>query len=93
MQQSLRWVGFEPNGPALWFSIALEVTAFMDGLWRAGAFAGAAAAAYPGVCDATTTSANDILSGIVNVNVGFAPVDPAEFVMLSIPIGAASTAS
>jgi hypothetical protein len=94
LQQSLRWAVFEPNGPAMWSSIALEVTAFMAGLWGDGAFAGAsAAAAYSVVCDATTTSTKDTLSGIVNVNVGFAPVDPAEFVMLSIQINAAPAAS
>jgi hypothetical protein len=94
LQQSLRWVVFEPNGPALWSSIALEVTAFMGGLWSAGAFAGATAAtAYSVVCDATTTSTDDILSGIVNVNVSFAPVYPGEFVIWNIQIDAAPTAS
>jgi len=94
LQQSLRWAVFEPNAAGLWSSITLEVTAFMAGLFSAGAFAGSSAAtAYSVVCDATTTSPNDMLSGIVNVNVGFAPVDPAEFVMLNIQINAASAAS
>ena len=66
----------------------------MAGLFAAGAFAGSTAAtAYSVVCDATTTSPTDMLSGIVNVNVGFAPVDPAEFVILNIQINAASAAS
>ena len=94
LQQSLRWAVFEPNAPTLWASISLEVTAFMAGLFAAGAFAGSSAAqAYTVVCDASTTSPQDMLSGIVNVNVGFAPVDPAEFVMLNIQINAASAAS
>lgn len=94
LQQSLRWAVFEPNAPTLWSSITLEVTAFMAGLFAAGAFAGASAAqAYSVACNATTTSPTDMLSGIVNVNVGFAPVDPAEFVMLNIQINAASAAS
>lgn len=94
LQQSLRWAVFEPNGPALWASISLEVTAFMAGLFGAGAFYGAAAPpAYTVTCDASTTSPTDMLSGIVNVNVGFVPVDPAEFVMLNVQINAASPAS
>ena len=94
LQQCLRWAVFEPNGPALWSSISLEVTSFMAGLFGQGAFAGAsAAAAYQVVCDATTTSTANQLAGVVNVNVGFAPVDPAEFVMLNITIEAASSAS
>ena len=44
VQQSLRWAVFEPNGPALWSSVSLEVTAFMAGLFAQGAFAGASAA-------------------------------------------------
>ncbi|HWT95327.1 MAG TPA: phage tail sheath C-terminal domain-containing protein, partial [Solirubrobacteraceae bacterium] len=94
LQQSLKWAVFEPNGPALWASISLEVTSFMAGLFGAGAFAGASAAsAYSVACDASTTSPTDMLEGKVNVNVAFAPVDPAEFVMLNIQIDAASAAS
>ena len=65
----------------------------MASLYTAGAFAGLTAAAYDVVCDATTTSPTDIQNGIVNVNVAFAPVDPAEFVMLNIQISAAVPAS
>jgi uncharacterized protein len=92
--QSLRWAIFEPNGPALWSSVSLEVGAFMSGLYSAGAFFGATAAqAYQVVCDATTTSEIDILSGIVRVHVGFQPVEPAEFVVLNIVLNAGSAAS
>ena len=92
--QSLRWAIFEPNGPGLWSSISLEVGAFMSGLYSAGAFSGATAAqAYQVVCDATTTSETDILSGIVRVHVGFQPVEPAEFVVLNIVLNAGSAAS
>ncbi len=92
--QSLRWAIFEPNGPALWSSISLEVGAFMSGLYSAGAFSGATAAqAYQVVCDTTTTSETDILSGIVRVHVGFQPVEPAEFVVLNIVLNAGSAAS
>lgn len=92
--QSLRWAIFEPNGPALWSSISLEVGAFMSGLYSQGAFSGTTAAqAYQVVCDATTTSETDMLSGIVRVHVGFQPVEPAEFVVLNIVLNAGSAAS
>jgi phage tail sheath protein FI len=92
--QSLRWAIFEPNGPSLWSSISLEIGAFMSGLYAAGAFSGATAAqAYQVVCDATTTSETDMLSGIVRVHVGFQPVEPAEFVVLNIVLNAGSAAS
>jgi hypothetical protein len=92
--QSLRWAIFEPNAPALWSSISLEVGAFMSGLYSAGAFSGATAAqAYQVVCDATTTSATDVLAGIVRIHVGFQPVEPAEFVVLNIVLNAGSAAS
>jgi hypothetical protein len=91
LTQSLRWTVFEPNGPALWSSIGIEVTTFMASLFAQGAFAGTSAAtAYTIACDASTTSPTDILEGIVNVSVGFLPVEPAEFIMLDIQLAAAS---
>ena len=92
--QSLRWAIFEPNGPALWASISLEVGAFMSGLYSAGAFLGTTAAqAFQVMCDASTTSETDILSGIVRVHVGFQPVEPAEFIVLNIVLNAGAAAS
>lgn len=92
--QSLRWAIFEPNGPSLWGTISMEVGAFMSGLYSQGAFSGATAAqAYQVVCDATTTSAADMLAGIVRVFVGFQPVEPAEFVVLNIVLNAGTPTS
>jgi phage tail sheath protein FI len=57
----------------------------MNGLFRQGAFAGTKASdAYFVLCDATTTTPNDINLGIVNVIVGFAPLKPAEFVVITV---------
>lgn len=93
LRQSLRWAVFEPNTEPLWASIRLEVNGFLSGLFRDGAFAGTTAAqAYQVVCDATTTSPDDMLRGIVNLQVGFAPALPAEFVVLTIQLEAATTA-
>ncbi|HUN79663.1 MAG TPA: phage tail sheath C-terminal domain-containing protein [Solirubrobacteraceae bacterium] len=87
--QSLRWAVFEPNGPTLWASLTLEASQFMTGLYHAGAFSGETAKeAFSVVCDASTTSPEDQLNGIVNINVSFQAVDPAEFVVLNLHLGA-----
>jgi uncharacterized protein len=83
--QSLKWVVFEPNDESTWSQIRLEVNSFMAGLFASGAFQGATPdKAFFVHCDATTTTATDIDRGIVNIVVGFAPVKPAEFVILQI---------
>ena len=82
---SLRWAVFEPNAQPLWSALAQEVNAFMLGLYRQGAFAGAnASQAFAVQCDATTTSATDVANGTVNIVVSFAPLRPAEFVVIEI---------
>jgi uncharacterized protein len=83
--RGLKWVVFEPNDEPLWGQIRLNVGAFMQGLFRQGAFQGTSARdAYFVKCDKDTTTQNDINLGIVNVIVGFAPLKPAEFVVLKI---------
>jgi hypothetical protein len=85
LYSSLRWAIFEPNDTPLWNALTQEVAAFMLGLFRQGAFAGATSGqAFQVQCDSTTTSAADIAQGRVNVLVGFAPLKPAEFVVIQI---------
>jgi uncharacterized protein len=80
-----QWVVFEPNDEPLWAQIRLNVGAFMQNLFRQGAFQGSSPRdAYFVKCDAETTTQNDIDLGIVNIHVGFAPLKPAEFVVISI---------
>jgi phage tail sheath protein FI len=80
-----QWVVFEPNDEPLWAQIRLNVGAFMHNLFVQGAFQGTTpAAAYFVKCDKDTTTQNDIDLGIVNIRVGFAPLKPAEFVVLQI---------
>jgi phage tail sheath protein FI len=80
-----KWVVFEPNDEPLWAQIRMNVGAFMHNLFRQGAFQGASARdAYLVKCDKDTTTQNDINSGIVNIVVGFAPLKPAEFVIIQI---------
>ncbi len=94
LTSGLAWVVFEPNGPALWSSITASVIAFMNDLFRQGAFQGATPnTAYFVTCDATTTTQADIDSGIVNVLIGFAPEKPAEFVIIQIQQIAAQSAA
>jgi uncharacterized protein len=82
---ALGWVVFEPNDMPLWNAITTSVNAFMLTLFHQGAFQGAKASdAFQVVCDATTTTQTDINNGIVNILVGFAPLKPAEFVVLQI---------
>jgi phage tail sheath protein FI len=83
--RALKWVVFEPNDDPLWAEIRLNVGAFMQNLFRQGAFQGKTPAeAYFVKCDKETTTQNDINLGIVNIVVGFAPLKPAEFVIIKI---------
>lgn len=80
-----QWVVFEPNDEPLWAQIRLNVGAFMHNLFRQGAFQGSTPKdAYFVKCDKETTTQTDINLGIVNIVVGFAPLKPAEFVIIKI---------
>jgi uncharacterized protein len=85
LYRGTQWVVFEPNDEPLWAQIRLNVGAFMHNLFRQGAFQGTTPReAYFVKCDKETTTQNDIDLGIVNVVVGFAPLKPAEFVIIKI---------
>jgi phage tail sheath protein FI len=83
--RGLQFAVFEPNDEPLWAQIRLAAGAFMNGLFRRGAFAGATASdAYFVKADAETTTPTDQNLGVVNVLVGFAPLKPAEFIVISL---------
>ena len=85
LYRALTWVVFEPNDEPLWAQIRLNVGAFMHDLFRQGAFQGQSPKdAYFVKCDKETTTQSDINRGIVNIIVGFAPLKPAEFVVVKI---------
>ncbi|HEX7296542.1 MAG TPA: phage tail sheath subtilisin-like domain-containing protein [Pyrinomonadaceae bacterium] len=85
LYRGTKWVVFEPNDEPLWAQIRLNVGAFMHDLFRQGAFQGKTPRdAYLVKCDKETTTQSDIDHGIVNIVVGFAPLKPAEFVILKI---------
>lgn len=80
-----KWIVFQPNDEPLWAKIRMNVGAFMMGLFREGAFQGSTPdQAFYVKCDAETTTQNDRNLGIVNIEVGFAPLKPAEFVVIKI---------
>ncbi|HJU76008.1 MAG TPA: phage tail sheath C-terminal domain-containing protein [Gemmatimonadaceae bacterium] len=85
LYRGTQWVVFEPNDEPLWAQIRLNVGAFMNDLFRQGAFQGTTPRdAYFVKCDKETTTQNDINKGVVNIVVGFAPLKPAEFVVIKL---------
>jgi uncharacterized protein len=85
INSGIQWAVFEPNAEPLWAQIRLNVGTFLHKLFCEGAFQGRTPRdAYFVKCDATTTTRNDIDTGLVNVVIGFAPLKPAEFIILTI---------
>jgi phage tail sheath protein FI len=85
LYRGTQWVVFEPNDEPLWAQIRLNLGAFMHTLYALGAFQGTSPRdAYFVKCDKETTTQNDIDLGRVNIIVGFAPLKPAEFVIIQI---------
>lgn len=81
----IQWAVFEPNGEELWSQLRTNLTSFMLTLYRRGAFQGTQPSdAFFVKCDSETTTQDDIDLGIVNVMIGFAPLKPAEFVIVKI---------
>ena len=83
--RGIQWAVFEPNDEELWSQLRLNIGSFMMTLYRQGAFQGSMPSQAIFVkCDKETTTQDDINLGIVNVLVGFAPLKPAEFVIVKI---------
>lgn len=83
----LQWAVFQPNDVPLWNEMRGAANAFMQGLFRQGAFQGTSPReAYVVKCDAETTTPADVNAGIVNIFVGFAPLRPAEFVIINLQL-------
>jgi len=83
---SIQWAVFEPNNHVLWSNLRVNIETFMNGLFRSGAFQGETASkAYFVRCGlGDTMTQGDIDRGQVIVLVGFAPLKPAEFVIVRI---------
>lgn len=90
IESGILWASFEPNGEPLWAKLREQVGSFLLNLWRQGAMQGAKPEeAYFMTCDRSTMTQLDIEKGLLNMFIGFAPVKPAEFVVLRIQIKAA----
>ena len=94
LYQNLGWVVFEPNDEPLWVAITSTINSFMLSLFHQGAFQGnTPSQAFQVKCDSSTTTQTDIDNGIVNIIVAFAPLKPAEFVIIKIAQLAGQTQS
>ena len=92
ISRGTQWAVFEPNALPLWVELRRNVEVFLSDLFRAGAFQGSTPRdAYFVKCDSTTTTQDDIDAGAVNVVIGFAPVKPAEFIIVTIRQAAGRT--
>lgn len=85
IQKGTQWAVFEPNDQTLWASIERNVDAFLNTYWREGALAGPRPeAAYFVKCNSETMTQSDIEAGIINIQIGIAPLKPAEFIIIRI---------
>ncbi|MCE9673646.1 phage tail sheath subtilisin-like domain-containing protein [Myxococcus stipitatus] len=83
--QGTRWTAFEANGPTLWRSLRLDISAFLTRLWRDGALMGRMPEeAFFVQCDEQTNTRRSIDAGQVIAVIGLAPVTPAEFIVFRI---------
>ena len=85
IRRGTQWVVFEPNDTDLWARVRRTVAAFLRGLWMQGALVGATPdQAFFILCDETNNPANSVDEGKLVVDIGIAPVKPAEFVIFRI---------
>ena len=83
-----QWVEFEPNDEPTWTRIRGTVESFLEELFQQGAFAGRTPdESFFVRCDSNTMTQRDVDNGILVVEVGMAPLRPAEFVVLKIRVG------
>lgn len=80
-----QWVVFEPNDHNLWKRVTRDVTAFMLRIYKSGALFGATPEeAFYVKCDEETNPPEQVDAGQLVIEIGMAPVKPAEFVIFRI---------
>jgi phage tail sheath protein FI len=85
IDRGLQWVVFEPNAQPLWARVRRSISNFLTTVWRNGALEGTRPEeAFYVKCDETTMTQTDIDNGRLIVQIGVAPVKPAEFVIIRI---------
>ena len=79
------WVVFEPNDRFLWGSVRRTITMFLRRVWRSGALYGRTPEeAFFVKCDEENNPPEDRDAGILTVDIGIAPVKPAEFIVFRV---------
>jgi phage tail sheath protein FI len=93
IEEGTQWVVFEPNDVDLWERVKRDITAFLTRVWRDGALFGAAPAeAFYVKCDEELNPVEVRDAGQLIIEIGLAPVKPAEFVIFRISQWAGSAA-
>jgi phage tail sheath protein FI len=91
LERGLQWVVFEPNGEPLWLQVRARVEEFLLAQWRNGALIGnKPEQAFFVRCDRGTMSQTDLDAGRLVLEYGFAPLRPAEFVVVRSGFATAS---
>ena len=85
LEEGTQWAVFEPNDSNLWSSLRITCQEFLQNLWSNGALFGTSAdEAFFVVCDESNNTQETISQGLLFVDIGYAPVKPAEFIVLRI---------
>jgi phage tail sheath protein FI len=85
LAQGTQWAVFEPDGEELWARVRSSVTDFLMNEWQSGKLQGSKPEeAFFVHCDRSTMTQNDLDNGRLVIEVGVAPVKPAEFVIFRI---------
>jgi phage tail sheath protein FI len=85
IRRGTQWAVFEPNDYDLWQRVKRNISSFLRGLWMQGALVGTTPEqAFYVMCDASNNPQSSVDEGRLIVEVGIAPVKPAEFVIFRI---------
>lgn len=85
IEHGTQWVVFEPNDPDLWARVKRDVTAFLTGAWRDGMLFGRSPdEAFFVKCDEELNPPDVRDRGMLFIDIGLAPVKPAEFVIFRL---------
>ena len=85
LNDNTKWAVFEPNDSKLWGALTRNTKAFLMRLFNAGAFAGNSPdQGFYVRCDGSTNPQENVDAGIVTIEIGIAPVKPAEFIVFKI---------
>ena len=91
IQKGTEWAVFEPNNESLWGSVRRNIGSYLKTLWKNEALVGATPEeAFYVICDKTNNTQETIDQGILNIDIGMAPVKPAEFINITIQQALAS---